>query len=74
MDAAISEAVNQCLKCAPQAVAATKKLLWDARFKHSDEMVAMAADLFTDAVLGAEGIEGTKAFLEKRKPRWMPEE
>jgi isohexenylglutaconyl-CoA hydratase len=28
--------------------------------------------VFSEAALGAEGTEGTMAFLQKRKPRWAP--
>lgn len=72
MDAAIEHAVRDALTCAPQAVAVSKKLLWDARFMHSDALVQRAADLFVDAVTGDEGAEGTRAFVEKRKAWWMP--
>lgn len=72
MDRAVDNAVHEALTCAPHAVAVSKKLLWDARFKHSDAMVAHAADLFVDAVTGEEGAEGTRAFVEKRKAWWMP--
>ena len=27
---------------------------------------------FSEAVTGAEGIEGTQAFVQKRKPGWAP--
>lgn len=71
MDAALAQATEEALRCAPLAVANSKKLLWDARFRHSDAMVDHAADLFVDAVLGEEGIEGTRAFVEKRQAKWM---
>ena len=73
VEEAIREVIESALRCAPEAVAATKKLLWEARFTHSDQMVERAADLFVDAVLGEEGKEGTIAFAEKRKARWMPQ-
>ena len=74
MDVALSRAIDDALRCAPDAVAATKKLLWEARFAHSDTLVAHAADLFVDAVTGPEGAEGTRAFVEKRKAAWMPQD
>ena len=72
MDTALDQAVEHALTCAPQAVAVSKKLLRDARFVQSDTLVQHAADLFVDAVTGEEGKEGTLAFVEKRKARWMP--
>jgi isohexenylglutaconyl-CoA hydratase len=74
MDEAINHAVTDALRCAPQAVAISKKLLKQARFAHSDTMVDHAATLFVDAVLSAEGKEGTTAFVEKRKASWMPKD
>jgi len=35
-------------------------------------LVAEAAEAFSRAALGSEGIEGTTAFLQKRKPSWAP--
>ncbi|MCB1387422.1 MAG: enoyl-CoA hydratase/isomerase family protein [Nitratireductor sp.] len=73
MDEAVDRALQDCLRCAPEAVAVSKQLLRDARFVQSDTLVGHAAKLFVDAVTGAEGAEGTLAFVEKRKARWMPE-
>jgi isohexenylglutaconyl-CoA hydratase len=35
------------------------------------ELLAAAADAFAAAVRSPEGREGTKAFVEKRKPSWV---
>jgi isohexenylglutaconyl-CoA hydratase len=35
--------------------------------------VQHAADVFSKAALGAEGLEGTTAFLQKRRARWVPQ-
>jgi isohexenylglutaconyl-CoA hydratase len=35
-------------------------------------LVDEAAALFSRAVQGPEGQEGTSAFLQKRKPNWVP--
>lgn len=72
LDNDLNDAVNHALRCAPEAVAASKKLLRDARFMHSDTLVEHAAKLFVDAVTGSEGAEGTLAFVAKRKAKWMP--
>ena len=71
LEAAIRDAANQILKCAPGAVAETKKLMFSAAGPTPmSELLDYAADSFTAAVRGAEGQEGTKAFVEKRKPAW----
>ncbi|MEZ5879653.1 MAG: enoyl-CoA hydratase/isomerase family protein [Nitratireductor sp.] len=72
MDTALGQAIEHALICAPEAVAVSKKLLRDARFLQSDTLVEHAANLFVEAVTGKEGAEGTLAFVEKRKARWMP--
>ncbi len=72
LDGDLENTIEHALRCAPNAVAVSKKLLWDARFLHSDKLVEHAARLFVDAVTGAEGSEGTQAFVEKRKAAWMP--
>jgi isohexenylglutaconyl-CoA hydratase len=60
------------LQCAPGAIAATKALISKARYAPASSLVQEAAAVFAHAVLGAEGIEGTTAFLQKRKPSWAP--
>lgn len=72
MQATIEHVIADALRCAPQAVAASKKLLQDARLARSDSMIDQAANLFVEAVNGPEGGEGTRAFVEKRKASWMP--
>jgi len=48
----------------------TKKLLLASAGQPSSELLDEAAQWFSAAVTGAEGIEGTMAFVQKRKPRW----
>ena len=70
---ALDKALQQILQCAPGAVAQTKALLARARREDAAALVADAAMVFVDATLGPEGIEGTTAFLSKRKPNWAPQ-
>jgi isohexenylglutaconyl-CoA hydratase len=70
LDAALQRVLGDILLCAPGAVAATKALLTKARFQSPAALVQEAAQVFSQAALGAEGIEGTTAFLQKRKPKW----
>jgi isohexenylglutaconyl-CoA hydratase len=72
LDAALARVLQQILLCAPGAIAATKKLLRDGRFVPPAAKVQDAAQVFSAAVLGPEGQEGTLAFLQKRKPSWAP--
>ncbi|MCW5636868.1 MAG: enoyl-CoA hydratase/isomerase family protein [Rubrivivax sp.] len=72
LDWAVGRVVQQVLACAPGALAATKALLAKARFTPPAALVPEAARLFSQAVLGPEGIEGTSAFVQKRKASWVP--
>jgi isohexenylglutaconyl-CoA hydratase len=74
LDWALARVVKSILACAPGALAATKKLLAQARFTPPAALVPEAARVFSTAVLGPEGIEGTLAFVGKRKPAWAPDE
>jgi isohexenylglutaconyl-CoA hydratase len=64
-------AVNQCLRCAPQAVAETKRLV---RASLPDRplgpVLDQASEMFA-AALDGEAREGIRAFVEKRRPAWV---
>jgi len=66
----LDEVLAHVLCCAPGANAATKKLLLASAGQPSDDLLDQAAEWFSEAVTGAEGIEGTLAFVQKRKPGW----
>lgn len=73
IDGALQRVLGDILACAPGAVAATKALIAQARFQTPASLVQQAADVFSRAALGPEGIEGTTAFLQKRRARWVPQ-
>lgn len=73
LDNAVAAVLAEILQCAPGAVAATKGLMAKARFHAAGSLVQEAARVFSDAALGAEGLEGTTAFLQKRKASWAPQ-
>ena len=66
----LEDVLQHVLCCAPEANAATKKLLLASAGQPSSELLDEAAQRFSEAVTGAEGIEGTMAFMQKRKPGW----
>ena len=71
LDTAVRDASNQILKCAPVAVATTKRLMLRAAGPTPlSELLDDSADCFAAAVRSDEGREGTKSFVEKRKPSW----
>jgi len=73
LDWAVSRVVADILRCAPGALAATKALVAKARLQAPASLVQEAAAVFSRAALGPEGMEGTLAFLHKRKASWVPE-
>ena len=73
IDAALARVIGDILQCAPDAVAQTKRLVAEARFVPGAALVEDAALVFSRAVLGPEGTEGTMAFVQKRKPSWVPQ-
>jgi isohexenylglutaconyl-CoA hydratase len=72
LEAELKAVINRILRCAPQAVAETKRLMLRAANVLEMETIRdLAADAFVRAVRGPEGREGTLAFVEKRKPSWV---
>ena len=57
---------QQVMKCAPGAIAVTKEIIDSCNTINT----VMAADLFSDCLVGEEGKEGFSSFFEKRKPYW----
>ena len=66
----LTEALDQVRRCAPGANAATKALLLASETEALGPLLDGPARQFADAVTGAEGAEGTMAFVQKRKPNW----
>jgi isohexenylglutaconyl-CoA hydratase len=63
-------AINQCLRCAPGAVAETKKLVRASAREQLGSVLDDASRMFAAALAG-DAKEGIRAFLEKRKPAWL---
>ncbi len=72
LDHALAALLAEMLQCAPGAVAATKALMAQSRFHAPALLVQHAAEVFSKAALSDEGVEGTLAFLQKRKAAWVP--
>ena len=65
LDAAVDRVVGEILKSGPQATREAKRLVRSGPIE-GDELARIAAGLRA----GAEGQEGLRAFLERRKPNW----
>lgn len=66
----LADSLEQVRRCAPGANARTKALLLATESEPLGPLLDSAAEQFALAVTGAEGVEGTLAFMQKRKPNW----
>lgn len=71
LEAALNSILNDIGRCAPEALAVTKRLLQDCGGPNPAEMTDRAARAFTDCIRSAEGAEGIAAFNEKRPAAWV---
>ncbi len=72
LDSAVDKVCADILACAPGALGATKALMAQARLQEPQNLVQAAAKVFSQAAQGLEGVEGMTAFIQKRKPNWVP--
>lgn len=70
LDGRLAEVIQQIRQCAPGANAQTKALLLASETEAMNSLLDRAAEQFAAAVTGAEGVEGTMAFVQKRAPKW----
>jgi isohexenylglutaconyl-CoA hydratase len=72
LQAALDAVLADILACGPGALAATKALMAKARLQAPASLIDEAAAVFSRAAQGPEAMEGMGAFLQKRKPNWVP--
>lgn len=70
LDAHVARAVNEVLDAAPEAIATAKALLRTIAGRTPEDVRALTAETIATRRASAEGQEGMKAFLDKRKPAW----
>lgn len=70
LDRVVQQVVNDVLTSGSTAVAAAKQLLAQLALLDDDASKAAAVQAIATARTSAEGQEGVRAFLEKRKPSW----
>ena len=70
LDPAVSRYVDEILAAAPEAIAAAKAIIARVWARPLDEAMAITATAIATRRVSAEGQEGLRAFLEKRKPSW----
>jgi methylglutaconyl-CoA hydratase len=70
LDAAVARVVGEALTAGREAVAAAKALIADVWSAPPDQAPALTAAALATRRVSAEGQEGLRAFLQKRKPGW----
>lgn len=71
LEEGVNKIVHQILEGGPEALAITRKLIYDVSNNWSfDEAIGKTASIIASIRVSDEGREGMAAFLEKRKPRW----
>jgi methylglutaconyl-CoA hydratase len=70
LDATVTTYLDEILTAGPEGVSAAKLLIAAVSGRRIDEAAPMTARAIAARRVSAEGQEGLKAFLEKRKPVW----
>lgn len=65
-----SDVRQAVLQAAPEALAASKRIILESGQGAPAALMRGAAEAFADCLLSDEGREGIASFVEKRKPRW----
>jgi methylglutaconyl-CoA hydratase len=73
---AVERVLGNVLQCGPGAMAVAKRLVldlsWPERRAQFPDCLEYVAKTLADLRVSAEAQEGVRAFLEKRKPSWLP--
>ncbi len=72
LDAAVERQVKLFLRCAPDAIARTKKLVDVVGNQHPRDSFDYTVNLVAEMWASAEAAEGIDSFLQKRAPAWRP--
>ncbi len=70
LDQILGRTLDQIKSCAPQANAMTKQLILKAAEFEASELIDEAAQAFSVAVQGEEGVAGTMSFVQKKPAPW----
>jgi isohexenylglutaconyl-CoA hydratase len=70
LDGALADLLHELRHCAPNAIAATKALIFTVKDAPLDDTVEYRANLLNTLRAGDEAQEGLLAFMQKRAPRW----
>lgn len=71
LDTVVEGRVAELLKAGPRAQAEAKALIREVAWRRPEDVQRYTVERIADLRVSAEGQEGMRAFLEKRKPGWM---
>jgi methylglutaconyl-CoA hydratase len=63
--------VRELLQAGPRAIAEAKALIREVSFHRVEDIQRYTVERIAEMRGSAEGQEGLRAFLEKRKPSWI---
>jgi methylglutaconyl-CoA hydratase len=72
LDGSVKRYIDELLSASPAAVAAAKALIPRVWGRRPDDVAGLTAEAIASQRVSPEGQEGLRAFLEKRKPAWVP--
>jgi methylglutaconyl-CoA hydratase len=72
LDATVERRVHELLQAGPRAIAEAKSLIREVAFRRVEDVQRYTVERIADIRVSPEGQEGMHAFLEKRKPYWVP--
>ena len=72
LDAAVDGRVRELQIGGPRALAEAKALIREVSWRRVEDIQRYTVERIAEVRAGEEGREGMRAFLEKRKPRWVP--
>jgi methylglutaconyl-CoA hydratase len=72
LDAAVEGRVAALVEAGPRAIAEAKALTREVAFRRVEDVQRYTVERIADIRTTPEGQEGMRAFLEKRKPSWVP--
>jgi methylglutaconyl-CoA hydratase len=64
--------VSALLHSGPRAIAEAKALIREVAWRRVEDVQRYTVERISDLRVSKEGQEGMRAFLEKRKPSWVP--
>lgn len=72
LDSVVEGRVKELLQAGPRAIAEAKALIREVAWRRVEDVQRYTVERIAEIRTTTEGQEGMRAFLEKRKPYWVP--